>query len=69
MDNDMNEDLEKYEEEYAELRKEATKAMIEKASKEEIDIIRKKMFNVLFKIEVLKSEIENINEEKDGKRL
>lgn len=55
---DMEIDLEKYKEEHKKLKKEIAKAMGSKASKEELNILREKLFNTLFKIEVLESEIE-----------
>ena len=67
MDSDMQKDLEKYKEEYKQLKKMVSRAMASGASKERIDILSEKMFDLLFKIKVLESEIGQVNESKGGK--
>ncbi len=61
MDSDMKEDLEKYKKLYKQTKKDAAKARAAGVSDEEMEVFRKKLFDLLFKIEVLEEGIENAN--------
>lgn len=64
MDSDMKIDLQKYEEEHKKIKKEIAIAL---SKNEDITSLRKRLGQVLFNIEFLKSEIKKIDENMGGK--
>lgn len=64
MDSDMKIDLQKYEEEHKQIKKEIAIAL---SKNEDITSLRKRLGQVLFNIEFLKSEIKKIDENMGGK--
>ncbi len=64
MDSDMKIDLQKYEEEHKQIKKEIAIAL---SKNEDITSLRERLGQVLFNIEFLKSEIKKIDENMGGK--
>ena len=60
MNSDIRDALERYKEEYKEVKREIALAITNNASDEEIKRLRNKMYNLLFRIQVLEHDVYSI---------